>query len=57
MWKILVIMTLTALAACSTQGAVRVRCDRHLVPINVPVPTDPHSGRRSSSPPARGEHR
>lgn len=55
MWRILIIITLTALAGCSTQGAVRVRCDRHLVPINVPGSTDQHSrGHGSSSPSGEG---
>lgn len=35
MWKICTILTLVALAGCSTQRAVRVRCDAHLSPINV----------------------
>jgi hypothetical protein len=58
MWRILIIVTLLAGTACSTQrGAVRVRCDRHLVPINVPAPPDHDSGRRSSFPPSGGENR
>jgi len=57
MWRVFLIATLTALAACSTERAVRVRCDRHLVPINVPAPADHHSAPRDSSRPAGGENR
>lgn len=39
MWKICTILTLAALFGCSTQRAVRVRCDAHLSPINVSGPT------------------
>lgn len=49
MWRTFVIVALVALAACSTQRAVKVRCDRHLVAINAPTPADQHSVR---SPPA-----
>jgi len=44
MWRIFVIATLAALAACSTGRAVKVRCDRHLVPINA-LATDHHAAR------------
>jgi hypothetical protein len=54
MWRIFTIAALVALAGCSTQHAVRVRCDRHLVPINVPA--DGHSV-RSRSLAAQGEKR
>jgi hypothetical protein len=56
MWRIFVIAALISLAACSTQGAVKVRCDRHLVRINGPAPVAHHSV-RESSPPAAGENR
>jgi hypothetical protein len=47
MWRIFVIATLAALAACSTGRAVKVRCDRHLVPINARA-TDHHAARNTS---------
>jgi hypothetical protein len=56
MWRVLLVAIFTALAGCSTQKAVRVRCDRHLVPINVPAPADHHSAPRSSSAPAGGDN-
>lgn len=37
MWKLCAILVLSTLAACSTGRAVRVRCAKHLVPINPPV--------------------
>jgi hypothetical protein len=54
MWRTFVIVALMALVACSTQRAVKVRCDRHLVDINAPTPADQHSVRSS---PADGEKR
>ena len=51
MWKICTILTLVALAGCSTQRAVRVRCDAHLSPINVraPAPDDRQPARKTHS--------
>lgn len=53
MWRIVVITALTALAACSTGRAVKVRCDRHLVRINALIPA--HALGRSAS--AAGDKR
>lgn len=58
MWRILIMVMLAALAGCSTQqGTVRLHCERHLVPINGPAPTNHHSDSPSSSPPSGGERR
>lgn len=53
MWRILVIAALVAVSACSTSRAVKIRCDRHLVRINV-LPPDHLSPR---SPSAGGDNR
>ncbi len=36
--RVLVLLAAVLLGACTTQRAVRVRCDTRLQPINVPVP-------------------
>ena len=52
MWRFSVILLLATLLGCSsTQRAVRVRCDRHLVPINPPTASD-HAVRQPASQPA-----
>ena len=40
---VLLVLTLTFLAACSTSPR-RIACDRHLVPINPPAATSSQSG-------------
>ena len=56
MWRFCAILLLGTLLGCSTPHAVRVRCDRHLVPINPPVASD-HGGQQSArGPEAKGEH-
>lgn len=56
MWRFCGFLLLGALLGCSTPHAVRVRCDRHLVPINPPVASD-HGGQRSARDlKAKGEH-
>jgi hypothetical protein len=41
MWKIYLACVLTGLIGCSTHHVLRVRCDKHLEPINSVQGSDP----------------